>query len=108
MRPLTILLVEDHKDSLVAMSRLLRHEGYLVTAAGGLADAVSAAAGIGEIDVLVSDMTLGDGNGCDLLRILNGRVRGGPRVAGCQFGQVHDDSLRRRRETRTGGPVERG
>jgi two-component system CheB/CheR fusion protein len=37
-----------------------------------------AAAGMPTIDLLVGDVGLPDGNGCDLLRLLNDRVGGGP------------------------------
>jgi CheY-like chemotaxis protein len=78
MAPLTILVVEDHADSAQAMGRLLQHEGHRVTMARGFADALAAAARMGPIDVLVCDIALPDGNGCELLRVLRDRSAGAP------------------------------
>ena len=65
--PPTILLVDDHEPSLRALARLLRRVGYTVQEARS----VAAARGImaeGPPDVLISDLELTDGDGCDLLR----------------------------------------
>ena len=62
-----ILLVEDHEDTLMLMSRLLQRMNYAVTTAGTLADA-RAAAERDAFDLLISDLALPDGSGLDLMR----------------------------------------
>jgi CheY-like chemotaxis protein len=89
MPSLQILLVEDHADSADALARLLRSRGHRVTVAYDKTDALVAAAGLRSIDVLVSDITLPDGNGCDLLRVLRERRAGPPRLAVAVTG--HDE-----------------
>jgi CheY-like chemotaxis protein len=61
-----ILLVDDHADSLLVLSRLLEQRGYDVIAAHNGAAALRLAAER-EFDVLVSDITLPDGPGTGLL-----------------------------------------
>jgi CheY-like chemotaxis protein len=68
-RPLCILLVEDDKDSLSALSRLLRLSGHRPLAAGTAAEAVRLAAGE-RCDVVVSDVGLPDRSGLELMREL--------------------------------------
>jgi signal transduction histidine kinase/ActR/RegA family two-component response regulator len=86
-RALHILLVEDHMDTALALTDLLRERGYRVTVAGTIVDALAAAAlaeaaGVqgrsGTIDLVVSDLGLPDGSGQDLMRELVRRfhVRG--------------------------------
>lgn len=65
--PLSILLVDDHADSLFPLARLLRHCGHEVRTAASVAEGVAAAADR-RPDLLVSDIVLPDGDGCDLLR----------------------------------------
>jgi CheY-like chemotaxis protein len=81
MPPRSILLVDDHVDSARALAVLLRREGHAVTVAAGVAEALVAAAAMGPIDVLVSDLSLRDGDGCSLLRVLADRAAGAPRLA---------------------------
>src|SRR5215210_8461782 len=69
-RPLCILLVEDDKDSLSALSRLLRLSGHRPLAAGTAAEAVRLAAGE-RCDVVVSDVGLPDRSGLELMRELS-------------------------------------
>lgn len=64
-----ILLVEDHAPSRVTLARILKRRGFDVTAAGSLHDAMTAAATTA-LDVLLSDITLPDGNGYQLLAAL--------------------------------------
>ena len=67
--PLRILLVEDHPDSALVLARLLRAGGY----APEVAESVAAAAEAGQarrFDLLLSDFTLPDGTGLDVLRAL--------------------------------------
>ncbi|HZN64441.1 MAG TPA: response regulator [Tepidisphaeraceae bacterium] len=78
---LRILVVDDHADSAAFLARLLRKDGHHVTVADGRVEAVVAAARLADVDLLISDITLPDGDGCELLRLLNDRTRGGPRHA---------------------------
>jgi len=79
---LHILLVEDHTDTALALTDLLRERGYRVTVAGSIAAALGAVAAVesraGAIDLVVSDLGLPDGSGQDLMRELVKRfqVRG--------------------------------
>ncbi len=66
---LRILLVDDHDDTLRAMSRLLTRNKHRVTTASCVSSALSAAAD-GEFDLLISDVGLPDGTGLDLMRQL--------------------------------------
>jgi CheY-like chemotaxis protein len=61
--------VDDHKDTLRAMSTLLRKLNHRVTAASTVNDALAAAAE-GTFDVVISDIGLPDGTGLDLMRQL--------------------------------------
>jgi len=75
--PVKILLVEDDPDSGPLLMRLLRHSGYDVTLASRLDVALNEAKRQ-RIDLLISDLSLPDGNGIDLLRQIRQRqpVRG--------------------------------
>jgi two-component system, chemotaxis family, CheB/CheR fusion protein len=76
-RPLRILVVDDHEDSAHAMGALLRRLGHVVTVAHTLAGAVALGTGGAAPDLLLCDINLPDGDGCDLLRRL--RADGGGR-----------------------------
>lgn len=80
-RGLCILVVDDHADAVRALALILRAEGHAVTTALTLAEAVAASARMPALDVLVSDINLPDGNGCQLLRLLRAPPGGGPRFA---------------------------
>jgi CheY-like chemotaxis protein len=69
---LRILVVEDHAPTLSILERLLRRMGHHVISAASVAAAVRAATE-NEIDLLLSDLGLPDGNGCDIMRQLRGR-----------------------------------
>jgi CheY-like chemotaxis protein len=73
--PLHILVVDDQADSASALARLLRHESHRVKVAHTVAGAVALAAGAQPIDLLISDIGLPDGNGCDLLLHLREHYR---------------------------------
>ena len=68
-----ILLVEDHADTAVVLTRMLKRTGYevhhaaTVDSAMGLAEQQMKAGGI---DLVVSDLSLPDGSGLDLMRSL--------------------------------------
>lgn len=75
--PVRILLVEDDPDSGPLLTRLLRHSGYDVILASRV-DLALREARRQRIDLLISDLSLPDGNGIDLLREIRERqpVRG--------------------------------
>jgi CheY-like chemotaxis protein/two-component sensor histidine kinase len=83
----SLLLVEDHRDSAEALELGLSSVGYKVI----VADSVRAALARtdGEFDVLVSDLSLPDGSGLDLIRalLLRSPVIG---IALSGFGSAHD------------------
>ena len=65
-KSLRILVVEDHSDTLEALSRLLNHFGHEISTAD---DAQSARDMISskEFDVILCDIALPDGNGYDII-----------------------------------------
>ena len=71
-QPLRLLIVEDHADTALLLKRLLETSGYAVKTAGGVAEALEAAARE-PFDVLVSDLGLPDGTGCELMRQIRER-----------------------------------
>ena len=64
-----ILVVDDHVDTNLAVAKLLAQKGYDVKTADSCASAV-AVARAGKVDLLLCDLGLPDGDGCDLLREL--------------------------------------
>jgi CheY-like chemotaxis protein len=60
-----VLLVEDHEDSAATLSMVLSIKGYPVRVARTVAEARGMTA---DCDVLVSDISLPDGSGLDVLR----------------------------------------
>jgi DNA-binding response OmpR family regulator len=78
-RPLRVLLVDDHADTAELLRMLLVRRGFEVTTARSVATALVAAEST-PIDVLVSDIGLSDGTGCDLLRQIRA-VRPLPAIA---------------------------
>jgi CheY-like chemotaxis protein len=64
---ISILLVEDHKDSAEVMSRLLRAKGYSVETCATVAEALKSADGR-YFNLILSDIGLPDGTGIDLIR----------------------------------------
>lgn len=70
-----ILLVEDHADTATVLTRMLKRSGYEIIAAGSVAEARQLAAEqmAGEgIHLVVSDLSLPDGSGLELMRALAG------------------------------------
>ena len=63
---LNTLYVEAHAESREAMTRLLRHNGHDPRGVGGIAEALAAATRE-HFDLLIADITLPDGDGCELL-----------------------------------------
>ena len=86
-----ILLVEDHRDTLMAMTRLLKRSGHRITGADCVAAAL-AAAGRQRFDLLISDVDLPDGTGLDLMRELSAtpRERPLPGIALTGYGMESD------------------
>ena len=84
-RSLSILLVEDHADTLRVLSRMVRGLGHAVTTAASVATALDASAA-GRFDLLVSDVGLPDGSGIDLMR----RLRPMPGIALTGYGMESD------------------
>ena len=64
-----LLLVEDHEDTNISLTRMLRRRGYEVHPAHDVRTALDLAAA-NDFDVLVSDIGLPDGTGTDLFRTL--------------------------------------
>jgi PAS domain S-box-containing protein len=89
-----ILLVEDHEDTAMIMSSVLRHQGHVVRRAASVAGALQAAQAE-PFDLVISDIGLPDGSGLDLMRQLRLRqpVRG---IALSGFGM--EDDVRRSRD----------
>lgn len=63
----TVLLVEDHVDTANLFAKLLRRDEHHVAVASDYASALALAQSR-RFDVLVCDIGLPDGDGCDLLR----------------------------------------
>ena len=89
LRPLRMLLVEDHGDTASALQWLLRARGHQVESAGALATA-KRALDRGRFDILLSDLALPDGSGHDLMRWLVAQGRLMPAIAVSGYGQESD------------------
>ncbi|HWA11143.1 MAG TPA: response regulator [Opitutaceae bacterium] len=85
-----VLLVEDHKPTSLALLHLLTRRNYTVMAAGSLAEA-RALAGRETFDLLISDIGLPDGSGCELMAELQGS-RGLIGIALTGYGMEEDIS----------------
>jgi PAS domain S-box-containing protein len=70
--PLRLLIVEDHADTALLLKRLLETSGFKVETAGTVCEALEAA-DRKSFDVLVSDLGLPDGTGCELMRRIRER-----------------------------------
>jgi PAS domain S-box-containing protein len=92
--PIRVLLVEDHVDTARTLERLLRRAGLAVTHATDVAKGVAAAAQ-GTFDVIVSDLGLPDGTGCELMERVRA-TRPLPGIAMSGYGMPED--TRRTRE----------
>jgi len=64
---LRVLYVEDHDDTRDVLSRLLRRLGYEVDSVGTYESALEAL-NRSQFQVLLSDLALPDGDGCDLVQ----------------------------------------
>jgi CheY-like chemotaxis protein len=63
---LSVLVVDDHRDTTIAISRLLTMRGYHVHTALTYQDALDAARH-NRVDLLLTDIGLKGGDGCNLL-----------------------------------------
>ena len=94
-----LLLVEDHPDTANVMARMLRRAGFHVTAASTIAQAIAETEAARQtvddngrarpMHLVISDLGLPDGSGCDLMRKLRAehRLRG---IALSGFGMEDD------------------
>ncbi|HWA85723.1 MAG TPA: MHYT domain-containing protein [Opitutus sp.] len=73
-RKLAVLLVEDHESSRTTLGSLIARRGHAVTAAGTVQEAL-ALARAQAFDLLVSDISLPDGDGYQLMRTLRAEQR---------------------------------
>jgi PAS domain S-box-containing protein len=91
---LRLLIVEDHADTALLLKRLLEGSGFAVETAGTVAEALSVADNA-HFDVLISDLGLPDGTGCELMRQVRERhpLKG---IAMSGYGMQED--VRRSRE----------
>ena len=69
---ISVLVADDHEDSLSALAMLLRMSGYTVHAARTMSEA-AAMASDRRCDLLVGDIHFPDGSGLDLMRELHTR-----------------------------------
>jgi two-component system CheB/CheR fusion protein len=84
-----VLIVDDRHDSRRALARLLEAEVYRVVTVHSGSEALAAAAA-SPVDVLVSDISLPDFDGCELLRRLRDLYRRDvPAVAITGHGEGH-------------------
>jgi DNA-binding NtrC family response regulator len=68
-RTFSLLLVDDHTDTLSVLAKLLRTAGYTVQTAASCRDALNAAR-YEQFDLAICDIGLPDGSGNDLMRQL--------------------------------------
>ena len=95
LRPLHVLLVEDHGVTAKLMRMVLASDGHTVERAGDVATALELA-DRHRFDLLVSDLGLPDGSGHDLMRQLRQRGHTFPGIALSGYGQSED--IQRSRE----------
>ena len=69
----SILIVDDEKNIRRTLRMVLEGEGYAVLDASGLAAAESVFASDARVDLILLDVTLGDGNGIELLERIKAR-----------------------------------
>jgi CheY-like chemotaxis protein len=87
---LSVLLIDDHTDTLWSLKRLLARHGYNVTTATSCADALACATEA-TFDVIVSDLGLPDGSGMDLIQKLH-KTCSTPAIALSGYGMESDIS----------------
>jgi CheY-like chemotaxis protein len=72
--PARILLIEDHRDTAAALLRLLQRRKHQVQVAHDIHSALRLARAQ-EFDLIISDLSLPDGNALDMMRQLSGKGR---------------------------------
>jgi signal transduction histidine kinase/ActR/RegA family two-component response regulator len=92
-RPLKILLVEDHRDTLEYLCEILTQRGHTVRTANNQTAALQAAAEA-DFELLISDIELPDGSGLELLWTLRAQ-RHVPAIALSGYGSPDDLELSR-------------
>lgn len=85
-----ILLIEDDRDTLQVLSKLLLRHDYEVTSADSIRKGLELSAK-GEFDIIISDLGLPDGSGLDFMRQIKANY-GLPGIALSGYGT--DDDLR--------------
>ena len=89
VRPLRILLVEDHGVTAQMIRMVLAEKGHRVEIAGDMAAALELVERH-PFDLLLSDLGLPDGSGHDLIRELRARGYRFPAIALSGYGQEED------------------
>jgi signal transduction histidine kinase/CheY-like chemotaxis protein len=92
-----ILLVEDHADTRYLMGRLLGRLGYDIRTAGSVASALDVLQ-TDSVEVLVSDLSLPDGSGLDLMRHLRQNMPAVPIKGIALSGLGMEEDIRRSKE----------
>jgi CheY-like chemotaxis protein len=87
-RQLHVLLVDDHTDTMQVMSRILSRWGLRLTCASRISEALQAAFKE-KFDLLISDIGLPDGSGCELAEQLQ-KIQPIPAIALSGFGMDSD------------------
>ncbi len=87
-RPITILLVDDHRDTCALMTSMLTRRGYNVLTAEDVRGALRVAAD-NDFDLLVSDLGLPDASGLELMEELR-KTRSVVGIAISGFGRDED------------------
>jgi CheY-like chemotaxis protein len=87
--PLRVLLVEDDPDTLAVTSMLLRADTYEVATAETISQALNQLREH-DFDLLISDISLPDGSGLDLMREMRERQKGVRGIALSGFGSQED------------------
>ena len=83
-----ILVVDDHGETLAALVRLLKTRGYEIVAATGYREALELAESQ-RFDLLLCDIHLSDGDGCELLPEIR-LLYPIPAIAMCGYGLPED------------------
>ncbi|MDP9174382.1 MAG: ATP-binding protein [Planctomycetota bacterium] len=89
VKPLRILLVEDHVDTAHFMRRLLKADGHTVLWASDVAAGLQLAAD-NNFDLLLSDVGLPDATGVDLMRAIREKGSTLPGIVLSGYGQDND------------------
>jgi DNA-binding response OmpR family regulator len=87
----SVVVVEDHEDSRVALVRLLGAVGYAAVGAGSVREAEELVERHG-CDLLIADIGLPDGSGLDLLRKLRAKREVGAAIALTGFAEHENEA----------------